>query len=124
MSIVQVLIANGTHHQIDFSYRIPEFERVLNVVIPPGRQTLAVPADMSDSQVEALIKQLEFYGARPATDTRHLESARALVYSVRKPVSSDQINAAREADENVRQRVADEQTEAAGMAVFPHIEGL
>lgn len=121
--MAHLLIANGTHQHVDFQYRVPEFDKVFSTVIPAGRQ-VQLPVDLNERQAAAVIDQLERYGARPANEADRIESPRGLVYSAseRRPVTSDQIDAARERDTEVRQAIADQQVENAGVAT-PAING-
>lgn len=114
---MHILVANGTHHVQDFQFRVPTFDKVLNIVIQPGRQA-QLPVDMDETQVGAVIKQLERYGARPASDVDSIDSPRGMIYSVNRPVKSEQIDAAREKDEAIRQKISDTEVEHAGEALF------
>lgn len=114
--MARLLIANGTHQYHDFQYRAPEFDKVFSTTIGPGRQ-VELPFDMNEHQLRAVITQLERYGARPASDIDHLTTPRGLVFSVNRAISSEKIDEAREKDAEVRQQIADEQIEAAGVAV-------
>jgi hypothetical protein len=89
----------------------------MSTLIPPGRQ-VQLPIDFNETQLRSVVEQLERYGARPVSDIAHLETAKGLVYSTSKKISSDQIDAAREADEKIRQDVADQQVENAGVALL------
>lgn len=114
--MARLLIANGTHQHVDFQHRIPEYDKVFSVVIPAGRQ-VEHPVEMNEQQMRVVIGQLEKYGARPASDIDNLTTPRGLVFSLNRPISSDQIDEAREQDEEVRQTIADEQIQNAGIAV-------
>lgn len=119
--MAHLLVANGTHQNIDFQYRVPEFDKVFSTLIPAGRQ-LELPVDLNEIQVKFVIAQLERYGARPANDADHLATPRGLLFSLRKPITTDQLDEAREKDAAIRQEIADQQVENAGIAT-PAING-
>lgn len=119
---MHVLVANATHQFVDFHYRIPEFSKVFSAVVPPGRQ-LQLPVDFNETQLLAVVEQLERIGAVPAAATSSLATPRGLVYSTRRPVTTDQIESAREKDESIRQKIADQQVENAGVAAFTPAAG-
>ena len=87
--------------------------------VPAGRQQ-KFPEDFSDGQqLDSLIKQLERFGAVPASDLNAIEKPRALVYAIdRKPIPVGKIDEARERDEAARQEVSAKQTENAGLALL------
>jgi hypothetical protein len=116
---MELLVANGTYQNYDFCYRVPEIGKFLNHLIPAGQQVVLAPGDMTDGQINAVVRQLERIGAVQASEASRLKSPRSLVYSTRKPVTENQINAAREADEKVRQEQANRQVENAGLGAFP-----
>lgn len=117
----QLLVANGTHQYHDFQYRVPEYEKVFSTLIRPGSQVRlpsdSNPLDFNDYQIHAVVEQLQRYGAVPESDVQSLSSPHGLVFSIRRPVTSDKIDEARERDEAIRQGIADEQILNAGQAV-------
>ena len=100
---------------------MPEIHKALVAEIPAGRQTQLIPGNMNETQVEEVIKQLERYGAVSSDDVASMRSSKSLVFSVRRPVTENQINEAREQDEKIRQRISDEETENAGVATIPTV---
>jgi hypothetical protein len=119
--MAHLLVANGTHQNIDFHYRVPEHTKIFSTVIPAGRQ-VELPVDLNTVQAQKVVEQLERYGARPASDIDSIDSPRGLIYTVGKVIKSDQIDAAREQDVDIRQKIADEQVENAGVAT-PALNG-
>lgn len=119
--MAHLLLANGTHQHIEFMHRIPEYDKPFSTHVPAGRQ-VQHPVDLNDTQLSKVIEQLERFGARPANDIDNLNSPRGLVFSVNRVISSDKIDAARERDVEVRQEIADQQVENAGVAT-PAING-
>lgn len=111
-------IANATHQNQQFHYRIPEKVRTLAIDIPAGRQ-VRIPFDLNEEEVAAVVAQLERFGAVPKSDVRAILRPRALLYSVdRKPIEADKLDEARERDEVARQEIAAEQTQNAGLALL------
>lgn len=119
--MAQILVANPTHQHYDFQYRIPGHAKIFSADVKAGRQ-VRLPVDMDETQLAAVVRQLERYGAVPKNDVESLISPRALVYSIDRPIPSDTIDEAREKDEAIRQGIADEQVEAAGVAT-PAVNG-
>ncbi len=118
---MQLLVGNPTLQTVHFHYRVPEVERPLVVVIPPGSQAHLTPMDLSEAQIQAIIPQIERYGGVPESDIVSLKTAHSLVFSVRKPITENQLNAAREKDQEIRQKISDQETENAGVATIPSV---
>jgi hypothetical protein len=135
---MNILVANPSYQTHRPEYRVPEiFDRdprtgelspkLFRVEIKPGRQVRLAPGDFTEEQRDAIIKQLERYGAVPKSEIRSLgivtvDSApvrRPLIYSIETPIKSAQIDEAREADETIRQAISDRETEASGCATIP-----
>ncbi len=112
---MQILVANPTHQHIEFHFRVPEYQKIFSTLVPAGRQ-MALPVDCNDLQMQAIVTQLERIGAVPASDVASLSSPRGLIYSTRKPIPAEKIDAGRERDEEIRQQIADQKTEEAGIA--------
>ncbi len=117
--MAQVHIANGTHQNQHFFYRVVEAQTLRKIEIPAGRQQKFPEDFVEGHQLDSLIKQLERFGAVPASEVSHIEKPRALVYSIdRKPISVGKIDEAREKDEAARQEVSAQQTENAGLTLL------
>jgi hypothetical protein len=118
---MQLLVGNPTLQTVQFHYRVPEVERALIAEIPPGSQVHLMPMDLSEAQIKAVIPQLERYGGVPESDVVNLKTAHSLIFSVRKPITENQLNTAREKDEQIRQKISDQETENAGVATIPSV---
>lgn len=135
---MNILVANPSYQTYRPEYRVPElydrdprsgelFPKLFRAEIKPGQQVRLAPGNFSEEQKNAIIEQLERYGAVPKSEVRSmaiiapggLPIRRPLVYSVEVPIKSDQIDEAREADEVIRQAIADREVEAAGSTVIP-----
>ena len=121
---MQLFIANGTYAHYEFQFRLPNLPKILKVDIAPGGQQEVLPQGMTQTQINAAIKQLERYGALPANEATRLISPRALIYWVNEPIDSEMINAAREKDEEIRQDIADSKIIESGTALLGVTEKL
>ncbi|HUW79730.1 MAG TPA: hypothetical protein VMV54_02400 [Acidocella sp.] len=120
---MQVFIANGTMHNKVFMYRVVEGQQIRQITIPSKRQ-VKFPEDFSGPGLEYLIKQLERAGGVPQNDLNSITSAYAMVYSVSKdPIVSDKIDQSVNLDKTVRQAIAGDMTEAAGLVSFATLAG-
>lgn len=118
---MNLLVANPTYHHFQFHYRVPEIAKALVAEIPAGSQAVLIPNDMNEAQIKEVIAQLQRYGAVSSDDVNSITSSKSLVFSVRKPVTENQINSARERDEAIRQKISDQETENAGVATIPTV---
>lgn len=86
-----IYLANTTKQNWNHCYRAPETNRAQMVQIPSGRQA-EIGEHWSASQTEAVIRELEKFGARPAVDANgKLDKFPGLLYSTTKPIKEDQI---------------------------------
>ena len=115
----QVFVANSTYQHFHFNYSIPEVMGFRTLEIRAGRQR-KFPEDFNETQLQAVLTQLERYGAVAVSDIRYITLPRSLVYSVDRELSSDKINEARKKDEAARQEISAQKTEEAGL-VLPAI---
>ncbi len=81
-------ISNTTKHHHRVCFRIPEHNRFQVVEIPSGHQ-VALGKTWSQAQRDAVIKQLQTYGAREVNEK--LERVTGLLYRVEKVVKSEEI---------------------------------
>jgi hypothetical protein len=114
---LQVFIANGSLRNWEFMYRVPENPTVRRLQIRAGGQE-RFPEDFSDAALPEVVKQLHRVGAVPHNNVDASRSPSGLIYRVGKPIGSDDIDEAREHDVQVRQDIAGDKTEAAGLASF------
>jgi hypothetical protein len=117
--VTDILLANPSHQHTLFNYRVPEHEKPFVADIRAGHQVVLMPRDMNDMQVKKVVEQMERYGFVPESDVRSILNPRSLVFSLRKPVSSDKIDEARERNETLRQEIADQEIENAGVSTVP-----
>lgn len=115
---MQIYLANGTHQHVQFNYRLPEHNSFRTLEVKAGRQ-VRFPEDLSETDVNHLVSQIERYGGVGVSDVKHIMIPRSLVYSVDRKISSDKIDEARTRDEIARQEVAAQKLEEAGLAQFP-----
>lgn len=124
---MNILVANPSYQKVRFQYRVPEHSKPFRVDIVAGSQVKLAPGDFTEEQKNAVIAQLERFGAVPSSEVKSLSIIRVgstpyrkpMVFSIQTPVKSDKIDEAREADEVIRQAVADREAEAAGCATIP-----
>lgn len=85
-----LFIANCTQQNQIANFRVIEETRVRNLEIPIGAQT-KVPGNLSDKQIEDIIRQLRKYGARDVSEVGRDPNFIGLVFSINKPVTADRI---------------------------------
>jgi hypothetical protein len=86
-------IANCTKQDHDFLYRIPENPSVRLQRIPMGQQ-IRISGDLSQVDVDAIIKQHERYGLIPADKVSSQKQFIGMCYSIGSPVSLNTISGA------------------------------
>jgi hypothetical protein len=124
---MNILVANVSYQLVRFQYKVPNHTKPFRANILPGNQVKLAPGDFTESQKNYVVQQLERYGGVPDSEVRGLSiiipgvapTRRSLVFSIQAPIKSDKIDEAREADEIVRQAVADREVEAAGCTNIP-----
>ncbi len=129
---MNILVANPSYQKIRFQYRVlghgsPEKPKVFRAEIFAGSQVRLAPGGFSEEQKNDVIAQLERFGAVPSTEVRSMSLIvrgsspvrKAMIFSVQTPINSDKMDEGREADETIRQAVADREAEAAGCATIP-----
>lgn len=86
-----IYLANTTKQHWRHCFRLPETGRAVMLDINSGNQA-SLGHDWNKDQVDAFIKDLERWGARPAVDVNgKLDKFPGLLYSTTKPVSEHQI---------------------------------
>ena len=84
-------IANTTKQNLRHFYRVFEHAQSRFVDIPSGTQ-VPLGANWTKEQTDAVIQNLERYGARRASEAgRKMEKFHGILYSVDKPVNESQI---------------------------------
>lgn len=90
---MKMFIANGTHQNIDFQYRLPEHKSYRQQSIPIGGQ-IQISGDLSSKDIDAIAEHHAIYGMIPANQ---LSGAKDFlvpyVYSIGDPVSQEVITA-------------------------------
>ena len=115
---MKVLLANGTRQNRVFCYMCPKQKRQKQIAIPQGRQ-VEIAMDYSPVEMGLLESQLNANGAVKMNDIRSITTPYSLIYSIdTKHIASDKIDQARERDAVVRQDIAAQVTEEAGLATF------
>lgn len=107
-------LANTTKQHWNHCFRPPEATRFHMVQIPSGQQ-VELGHNWSKDQMEAVIRDLERFGARPVVDANgKMDNFPGLLYSTTKPISEDKIVAGHDAVvEAQEKRSASEATRSA-----------
>jgi hypothetical protein len=114
----QVFVGNPTQQHRELHYRLPQHKTARVVKIAAGGQEL-LPDNLSGSDLQSVITQLEQLGAVPASDIGAIALPKALVYNVSPtPITSDRLEEGLERDEQARQEVSGVKMEEAGLAAF------
>src|ERR1700752_37516 len=88
---MKMFIANGTHQNIDFQYRLPEYKSYRQQAIPIGGQ-IRISGELSAKDIELIVEHHSIYGMVSAKEfTDYKDVYIPYVYSVDEPVSSDQM---------------------------------
>ena len=115
-------IANSSRQDFRFHFRLPESNSTIVEDIPSGQQ-VEIGKGWSDGALQAMMQQLERYGAREAKEARRglREFDSGLIYSLDKPVSENEIYYAWEQklDYN-KERAVNQATRSALSADVPH----
>ena len=129
---MNILVANPSYQKVRFQYRVPghgtsEKPKVFRAEIFAGSQVRLAPGDFTEVQKAAVIEQLERFGAVPDSEVRSMSILvpgsspvrKSMIFSIQAPIKSNKMDEGREADEKIRQAVADREAEAAGCATIP-----
>jgi len=113
-NLMSLFIANTTKQDWNHHYRVLESNRPYYTRIPSGTQ-VELGRDWNPAQIDSVVKQLEKYGARAATEINSkLKQFPGLLYRIGKAITESQILSGHEAVvENQERRSADEATKAA-----------
>ena len=128
---MKLYIANGTRHNIDFLYRLPEAPQPRMTKIPVGNQVM-LSGDLNTQQIDAIVNQHAMYGLVAAEDIDHTKPFVGMCYSIDKPVKAvkllamDEHNQSLLADESKRNReelaIATHQTMEQNVPGFMSVE--
>jgi hypothetical protein len=114
---MEVFIANGTMQHREFHYRILEQPTVRVLKIGAGQQE-RLAENLEGEQLQYVLDQLQGAGAVPVSDIGAIKTPYSLVYDVRRPIKTDKIDEARARDVDVRQDIAGDKVEQAGLVAF------
>jgi hypothetical protein len=115
---MQIFVGNPTLQHRSLHYRVPQVKTARIVQITAGGQT-KLPDDLSGSDLESVIAQIEALGGVPANDIGSIIQPKGLVYKVSpSPIKADELQEGLERDEAARQEVAGQKMEDAGLAAF------
>lgn len=88
---MKLYIANGTQQKHTFAYRLPSANKVLTQPIAIGGQ-ICIPRELSEPEVDAVVKQHEKYGMIPAKEIGSRGSRNSpLAFQVDKPFDPERI---------------------------------
>lgn len=121
---MQVNIANPTLQHRKFQYRLPHIDQARTVEIQAGGQA-KLAEDLSGSDLESVIAQLQRMGAVPQSEVGSIILPKALIFDVSTtPIKIDRIEEGLERDEDARQDVSAAKMEEAGLGAFAIAENL
>jgi hypothetical protein len=85
---MKMFIANGTHQNIDFQYRVPEYKNYRQQNIPIGGQ-IRISGELSPKDVEAIIATHEIYGMVEASKIADFRGWHIpYIYAIGEPISA------------------------------------
>jgi hypothetical protein len=85
---MRMYVANGTHQNIDFQYRIPEYKNYRQQTIPIGGQ-IRISGELSPKDVEAIVATHEIYGMVEASKIADFRGWHIpYIYSVGDPINA------------------------------------
>jgi hypothetical protein len=86
---MRMYVANGTHQNIDFQYRLPEVKNLRQQSIPIGGQ-IRISGDLSQKDIDSIINCHVIYGL---VNTKEMRNRRGwfvpYVYSIDEPIAHD-----------------------------------
>jgi hypothetical protein len=90
---MKMFVANGTHQNIDFQYRLPEHKSYRQQSIPIGGQ-IQISGDLSAKDIDAIAEHHAIYGMIPASEIAGAKDFLVpCVYSIGDPVPQEVISA-------------------------------
>jgi hypothetical protein len=88
---MDLYVANSTRQDVVFHFRLPEKAKMYRLTLSSGRQDMI--KDMSQNDVEAIVKHLERYGAVKRSGVRgKLKEFVGYIYSLDKPINEDEFH--------------------------------
>lgn len=86
-------VGNTTKQHQDFTFRMPESDKLINLNIPAGTQIPAL-RDVSEEVANAVVDQHKRYGMVSQAEARKTKGFIGMVYSFDKPVKLDTLQIA------------------------------
>jgi hypothetical protein len=83
----KLFIANTTNQIHQFTYWMPEAARSSMQEVPSGGQVMIAGREMSQKEIDAILKQHEVYGLTSVADASKNPKFWGLVYSIDRPVT-------------------------------------
>jgi hypothetical protein len=88
---MKMFIANGTHQNIDFQYRLPQYKSYRTQLIPIGGQ-IKLSGELTTDDIDRIILHHAIYGMVAAKELSNYKGYHIpYVYSVDEPVSAELI---------------------------------
>lgn len=88
---MKLFIANGSHHNIDFQYRLPEYKTYRQQTIPIGGQ-IRISGDLNEKQIDIIIQFHIKYGMIKYTEISDFKGFFIpYVYAIDTPVPAESI---------------------------------
>lgn len=100
---MKLFIANCTKQNADFTYRIPETQKLTSQPILAGQQ-IEVYKDTSAHELQAIIDQHTMYGLVAAKDVKRTEAFIGMCYSLGQPVDIEAVMLAAEHNDEVLEK--------------------
>lgn len=103
-------VTNNTRQHHQFTYRVPESDKLHEQTIPAGQQ-VAVVRDAGLETIEFIVKHNRKYGLREANEAKNLRAFAPLTYTVDKPTTADRILETFESNDNALNDSAEQRRE-------------
>jgi hypothetical protein len=88
---MRMFIANGTHQNVDFQYRLPQYKNFRQQTIPAGGQ-IVISGELSEKDIDIIVHHQSMYGM---VSNKEFPSYKGFfipyIYSVGEPITEDQI---------------------------------
>src|SRR5580693_8988284 len=88
---MQMFVANGTHQNIDFQYRLPDFKNYRRQMIPIGGQ-IKLSGELDQKQIDIIAQFHVKYGMVRVTELDQFKGYFIpYMYSIDKPIPAEKI---------------------------------
>jgi hypothetical protein len=119
---VKLYVGNGTHHVIDFQYRLPEFKTYRMQMIAIGGQT-RLSGDLNEKQIEIIISFHIKYGMVKYSEINDFKGFFIpYIYSIDAPISSEVLTELIVQNRAYNKRIGEKLRAEAAIAVNAQIE--